>query len=112
MSKMRDFVAFQALVELLKDTNQENLLQEAYQRCKNSEHLPVEAVRNEVTELYDHFEYNQISHKIAELVRPKDLKPELHLIFQTLDGLHSACLKNSGDWYFSGQFPKNTRWRV
>lgn len=105
MSKMRDFVAFQALVELLKDTGQEELLNEAYQRCKNSEHLPVEAVKNEVTELYDLFGYELISSKIADLVRPKDLKPELILIFQTLDGLHSACTKNTGDWYFSGHYP-------
>lgn len=105
MSKMRDFVAFQALVELLKESGKENLLDEAYQRCKISEHLPVEAVKNEVSELYDLFEYTQISSKIAELVRPKDLKPGLHLIFQTLEGLHSACTKNTGDWYFSGDYP-------
>ena len=105
MSKMRDFVAFQALVELIKETGQEQLLEDAYQRCKDSEHLPVEEVKNEVTELYDLFEYTRISKKIAELVRPKDLKPELHLIFQPLDGLHKACPHNSGDWYFSGQYP-------
>jgi amidophosphoribosyltransferase len=105
MSKMRDFVAFQALVELLKETNQEHLLQEAYLRCKNSEHLPVEAVQNEITVLYDLFEYQQISNKIAQLVRPTDLKPELILIFQSLEGLHASCPKNSGDWYFSGQYP-------
>ena len=105
MSKMRDFVAFQALVELLKASNQENLLQETYLRCKNSEHLPVEAVQNEVTALYAHFDYCQVSRKISDLVRPKDLKPELNLMFQTLEGLHSACTKNTGDWYFSGQYP-------
>jgi amidophosphoribosyltransferase len=105
MSKMRDFVAFQALVELLKDTKQEHLLQETYLRCKNSEHLPVEAVQNEITGLYDLFEYQQISDKIAQLVRPTDLKPELILIFQNLEGLHASCPKNSGDWYFSGQYP-------
>ena len=58
-----------------------------------------------MTELYNNFDYLQISHKIAQLVRPKDLKPELIVIFQTLEGLHSACTKNSGDWYFSGQYP-------
>jgi amidophosphoribosyltransferase len=105
MSKMKDFVAFQALVELLKDHGKENLLQETYQRCKNSEHLPIEAVTNEVIALYDQFDYEQISKKIAEIVRPKDLKPQLDVIFQTLDGLHEACPLNSGDWYFSGRFP-------
>lgn len=105
MSKMKDFVAFQALVELLKESGQENMLQETYQRCKNSEHLPIEAVSNEVIALYDLFEYNQISNKVAEIVRPKNIKPQLDVIFQTLDGLHNACPHNSGDWYFSGRYP-------
>ena len=105
MSKMKDFVAFQALVELLKDHGKENLLQETYQRCKNSEYLPIEAVTNEVIALYDQFEFEQISKKISEIVRPKDLKPQLDVIFQTLDGLHDACPHNSGDWYFSGRYP-------
>lgn len=105
MSKMRDFVAFQALVELLKESKKENLLQETYQRCKDSEKLDVEVVKNEVIALYDQFDYLQVSQKIATLVRPKDLKPELILIFQPLAGLHAACPKNMGDWYFSGNFP-------
>ena len=105
MSKMGDFVAFQALVGLLKESGQESRLNEAYQRCKDSELLPVEAVQNEVAELYSAFEYDIISQKIASLVRPKDLKPELNLIFQTLDGLHASCPLNAGDWYFSGQYP-------
>lgn len=105
MSKMKDFVAFQALVALLKESGQEHLLQETYIRCKNSEHMPVEAVQNEVIPLYELFDYEQISKKIADLVRPKDLKPVLDLIFQSLDGLHDACTKNSGDWYFSGRYP-------
>ena len=105
MSKMKDFVAFQALVELLKDHGKENLLQETYQRCKNSEYLPIEAVTNEVIALYEQFDYEQISKKISDIVRPKDLKPQLDVIFQTLDGLHDACPHNSGDWYFSGKYP-------
>ena len=105
MSKMKDFVAFQALVELLKESGQEKLLEETYNRCKRSELLPVEAVQNEVISLYEHFEYEQISKKIAEIVKPAGLKPQLDIIFQTLDGLHDACPGNSGDWYFSGRYP-------
>ena len=105
MSKMKDFAAFTALVELLKETNQEHLLKEVYDRCKASEHLPVEMVKNEAVALYDRFEYCQISRKIAEIVRPTDIKPELQVMFQTLDGLHAACPDNSGDWYFSGRYP-------
>ncbi len=105
MSKMKDFVAFQALIALLKDHKKEHLLQETYERCKLSERLPVEAVHNEVIALYAHFEYEEISRKIAEIVRPPDIKPELEVIFQTLEGLHQACTKHSGDWYFSGNYP-------
>jgi amidophosphoribosyltransferase len=112
MSKMKDFVAFQALVALLKDSDQEELLQETYRRCKHSELLPVEAVQNEVAALYDLFPYEQISAKIAQIVRPKDLKPALHIIFQDLDGLHKACPGNSGDWYFSGKYPTHGGNRV
>lgn len=105
MSKMKDFVAFQALVELLKESNQEKLLQETYERCKRSEMLPVEAVQNEVIPLYEKFEYCQVSRKIADIVKPEGLKPQLDIIFQTIDGLHNACPDTSGDWYFSGKYP-------
>ena len=105
MSKMKDFAAFNALVELLKETGREHLLKETYDRCKASENLPVEMVKNEAIALYDLFEYCQISKKIAEIVTPKNIKPEVNVMYQTLDGLHTACPRNSGDWYFSGRYP-------
>jgi amidophosphoribosyltransferase len=105
MSKMKDFVAFQALVSLLEESEQEHLLDAAYDRCKNSEHHPVEMVRNEVIELYDLFDYEEVSEKIAEIVRPAHIIPDLQLIFQTIEGLHTACPLTSGDWYFSGKYP-------
>lgn len=105
MSKMNDFVAFQALVQLLRESDRGHLLREAYDRCKASEHLPAEMVRNEVIPLYDLFEYCEISRRIAQIVRQKDIKPEVQVIFQTLDGLHEACPDNQGDWYFSGRYP-------
>ncbi len=105
MSKMKDFVAFQALVSLLEESEQEHLLDAAYDRCKTSEHHPVEMVRNEVIELYDLFDYEEVSEKIAEIVRPAHIIPELQLIFQTIEGLHTACPLTSGDWYFSGKYP-------
>ncbi|GAB4495428.1 MAG: amidophosphoribosyltransferase [Saprospiraceae bacterium] len=105
MSKMKDFAAFNALVELLKETGREHLLKETYDRCKASENLPVEMVKNEAVALYDLFEYCQISKKIAEIVTPKNIKPEVQVMFQTLEGLHTACPGSSGDWYFSGRYP-------
>lgn len=105
MSKMRDFVAFQALVQLLRETGREHLLQETYKRCKASENLPVEMIQNEVIPLYNHFGYCEISQRIAQIVTPKNIKPGVQIIFQTLDGLHKACPKHQGDWYFSGRYP-------
>ena len=81
------------------------MLQEAYQRCKASENLPVEMIRNEVSVLYDQFEYCQVSKRIAEIVTPEGIIPEVHVIFQTIEGLHQATPQHSGDWYFSGRYP-------
>lgn len=105
MSVMGKFVAFQALVALLHENHKENLLEEVYERCKAQQHLPKEEVTNEVNILYDEFSYEQISKKITEIVTPKDVVPEIEVIFQTLDNLHSACPNHTGDWYFSGNFP-------
>jgi len=105
MSKMKDFVAFQALLQLLAESGKEKMLDETYLRCKQSEMLPVEAVQNEVIQLYDQFEYCQFSRKIADIVKPKGLKPQLDVIYQTIEGLHEACPDNKGDWYFSGRYP-------
>jgi len=105
MSKMKDFVAFQALIELLCETQQTHLIQETYLRCKASENLPVEMVQNEVIPLYNHFTYTDISNRIAHIVTPQDINVEVQVIFQTLEALHNACPKNKGDWYFSGRYP-------
>jgi len=112
MSKMQNFVAFRALVGLLEDTKQTHLLKETYQRCKASEALPLNMVINEVVELYDVFEYEEISKKIAEIVTPEGIKPKVEVIYQTIQGLHEACPDNHGDWYFSGQYPTPSGNRV
>lgn len=105
MSKMGEFVAFQALIALLKEHGKENLLQEAYQRCKAQECLPKEEIKNEVASLYEQFTYDEISNKIAEIMTPNDIKPKVEVIYQSIEGLHNACPNNNGDWYFSGNYP-------
>ncbi len=105
MSKMKDFVAFRALVELIKENGKAHLLQETYERCKAQEHLPKEQITNEVKALYDQFSTKEISRKIAQIVTPPGIKPKVEVIFQTLEGLHKACPNHTGDWYFSGNFP-------
>ncbi|MEY3052476.1 MAG: hypothetical protein RLY31_2261 [Bacteroidota bacterium] len=105
MSKMKDFVAFRALVALLQEHGKEHLLEETYERCKAQLALPVERIRNEVKVLYDYFSTEEISRKIAEIVTPEGLSIEVEVIFQTLEGLHAACPQHQGDWYFSGEYP-------
>jgi amidophosphoribosyltransferase len=105
MSKMGDFVAFQAVIRLLKERNMEDKLEEIYEKCKAQEHLPKEKVKNHVKDLYDLFTYEEVSNKIAEIVTPENIEPSVSVVYQTLEGLHAACPDNSGDWYFSGNFP-------
>lgn len=105
MSKMKNFVAFKAMVELLKEQGKENLLDEAYERCKAQLDLPKEEIKNEVKALYDIFTQEEISKKIAEIVTPKGIKPKVEVIYQSVEGLHKACPDHLGDWYFSGNFP-------
>ena len=105
MSRMQEFVAFRALVALLKENDKEHLLQEAYERCKAQEHLPKEEITNEVAALYDEFPYEDVSQKIAEIVTPPGIDIPIEVIYQTVDGLREACPNNNGDWYFSGEYP-------
>jgi amidophosphoribosyltransferase len=105
MSKMKEFVAFRALVELLKENGKEHLMHEAYERSKAQEHSLKEDITNEVQALYDEFDYETVSDKIAEIVSPKGIEPEIKVIYQTVEGLQKACPNNNGDWYFSGNYP-------
>lgn len=105
MSRMKEFVAFRALVELLKEDDKEYLLKETYLRCKAQENLPTEEIRNEVAALYEEYPYDRISKKIAGIVTPPKIKPGIEVIYQTVEGLRNACPNNNGDWYFSGEYP-------
>jgi len=103
MSKMGDFVAFRAVVQLLKEQGKDYLLGEVYEQCVNSvnEAEPV----NYVKRLYEQFTYEEISEKITDIVRPADMKAELQVVFQTVDNLHKAIPNHTGDWYFTGNYP-------
>ncbi len=105
MSRLKDFVAFRALLALLKENNMEYKLAETYQLCKAEMQKPVEDMENHVIALYKLFSQEQISKKIAEIVTPDNFEPEVEIIFQTVENLHMACPGHSGDWYFTGNFP-------
>lgn len=103
MSKLNEFVAFRAAMELIKERGMESLLDEVYENCKSSEGK--KHPKNFVKEIYDPFTNDEISRKIAEIVKPREMKSELEIVYQTVDNLHKACPKHLGDWYFTGNFP-------
>jgi amidophosphoribosyltransferase len=103
MSRMRDFVAFRAMIALLKDRQKDYLLGEAYEKCVSTDGN--EKQQNYVQLLYDQFTDDEISTKIAEIIRPVEMQAELEIIFQTVDNLHKAIPNHTGDWYFTGNFP-------
>lgn len=105
MSKMKEFVAFRALVALLKENGKEHMLQEAYKKAKAQETKAPSKMKNQVQPLYAEFTQEEISAKIAELVTPPGIKPKIEVIYQSLEGLHEACKTHNGDWYFSGNYP-------
>lgn len=105
MSRLKDFIAFQAMIALIKEQRKEHLLQEVYAKCKAQEHLPKEDVVNHLQELYNMFTDDEISNKVAEIVTPADIRAEVGVIYQSLSNLHTACPEHSGDWYFSGNYP-------
>lgn len=105
MSRMGDFIAFQAAVELLKEQGKENVLQEAYDRCKTAEVSGQLNQENFVKAVYAPFTAEQISDKIALMLRPDDVVAEVNIIYQSLEGLYDACPHNKGDWYFTGNYP-------
>ena len=105
MSKLKDFVAFQAMIALVKNRKLENKLDEVYAKCKAQENLPKEQLQNYLIELYALFSDDEISDQIAKIITPPEINAEVEVIFQTIENLHSACPDHLGDWYFSGNYP-------
>ena len=105
MSRMGEFIAFKAAVELLKEQGKEHILQDVYRKSKAQQHLPKEQIVNYVREIYTPFTQDDISKQIARMLTPPGTRAEVELVFQTLDGLHTAIPGYPGDWYFSGNYP-------
>ncbi|WP_372917205.1 amidophosphoribosyltransferase [Salegentibacter sp.] len=105
MARLEDLVAFRAALELLKDHNKYEIVEDVYKKCKEQVDLEDHEVENFVKEIYEPFTDEQISDKIAELISEPTVKAKIKVIYQTVDNLHKACPKNLGDWYFTGDYP-------
>ncbi|MBT3385339.1 MAG: amidophosphoribosyltransferase [Prolixibacteraceae bacterium] len=105
MARLDKFIAFNAAIELLKETGQESVIQDVYEKCKEQEHLDKEEMVNYVRDIYRPFTAEQVSAKIAEILKPDDCNAEVEIVYQSIENLHQACPKDLGDWYFTGNYP-------
>jgi amidophosphoribosyltransferase len=105
MSKLGDFIAFRAAIELIRESSQEALLEEMLLRCKELQRNNQLHTENVVRQLYKPFTLSEMSKKIAQLITPKDITIPVKVIYQTIETLHLACPTNTGDWYFTGNYP-------
>lgn len=105
MAKMGDFIAFDAAISLLKETGKGHIIDEVYKKSKAQEQLPKEQIVNYVKEIYAPFTPEEISAKIAQMLTPENIAAEVIIVYQTVDDLHKACPGNTGDWYFTGDYP-------
>lgn len=105
MAVLKRFVAFEAAIALHRENGRDAFLNDLYQRALKELEKPKEEQVNLVKEIYDPYTAEEVSKKIAQLIRPKDLNAELEIIYQSLEGLHNACPEHKGDWYFSGNYP-------
>ncbi|MDQ2658423.1 MAG: amidophosphoribosyltransferase [Bacteroidota bacterium] len=103
MSKMGDFLAFRAMIGLIKDQGKDYLLGEVYEKCLNNRSHSNN--QNFVKMLYDQLTEEELCQKISEIVKPAGMKADVKVVFQTVENLHKACPKHLGDWYFTGNYP-------
>ena len=105
MAKLGDFIAFRAAIELLRDTGQESVIQSVYNKALSELKKPVDEMRNLVREIYKPFTTDEISAKISSMLKSSEIKSDVKIVFQTIEGLHEACPGHLGDWYFTGNYP-------
>ena len=105
MAKMEDFIAFRAAISLLKSEGKENIIKETYKDCLEELKLPSLKMKNKVSKIYSSYTDEDISNEVSKILKEKEIKTKVQVIFQTVKSLHSACPKNLGDWYFTGDYP-------
>ena len=112
MARIEDFIAFRAALELLKETNQYQIVDTVYKKAIDQREKEDAEIINYVKEIYSPFSTEQVSQKIAQILKTKDINAEVEVIYQNVEDLHKACPSNSGDWYFTGNYPTDGGHRV
>ena len=105
MSRLEEFCAFRATMELISERNMQQLVTETYEACKRELQKPKGEMRNCVRAIYAPFSVDEINRKMVEMLRPADMQAPIELVFQSLEGLYEACPNHPGDWYFTGNYP-------
>ena len=105
MARLDKFIAFNAAIALLKETGKESVIQDVYEKCKEQENFDKEEMVNYVRDIYRPFTAEQVSAKIAEILKPDDCEAEVEIVYQSIENLHKACHNDLGDWYFTGNYP-------
>ena len=105
MARMGDLIAFRAAIELIKDSKNDDIIEKVYKKCVDENKKDVNEIKNLVKEIYNLFSDDQISSKISQMLKEKDIKADVEVIYQSIDNLHKACPDDLGDWYFSGDYP-------
>lgn len=105
MSRLSEFIAFKAAIELLKEHGMQHVIDEVYQKSLAQKNKKKEEIVNYVKKIYEPFTEDVLSDKIAKMLKPEDTKAEVKIVYQTIQNLHKACPNHTGDWYFSGNYP-------
>ena len=105
MARMGDLIAFRAAIQLIKDSKNDDIIEKVYKKCVDENKKDVNEIKNLVKEIYNPFSDDQISSKISQMLKEKDIKADVEVIYQSIDNLHKACPDDLGDWYFSGNYP-------
>ena len=105
MARMGDLIAFRAAIELIKDSKNDDIIEKVYKKCVDENKKDVNEIKNLVKEIYNPYSDDQISSKISQMLKEKDIKADVEVIYQSIDNLHKACPDDLGDWYFSGDYP-------
>ena len=105
MASLEQFIAFRAAIALLFERGMEGRIREVYEQCQQQLTLPKEQMVNAVKGIYEPFTDEEVSAKMVDLLKPKNVQAQVEIVYQTIEGLHEACPDHEGDWYFSGDYP-------